>query len=100
MQGIYTWSRQPAAHHKQQPYESFGFELLDTDPLGWTITLLIREQMNETDPARTLNESRRMICRDESVEDFQYLCVKITVSEYCVVMSDGYSAADVCFTAS
>lgn len=30
--------------------------------------------MNEGDPARTLNESRRMICLDESVEDFE--CVR------------------------
>lgn len=48
---------------------SFGLQLLDSDPLGWTIRVLIREEMNERDPARTLNESRRMICLDESVED-------------------------------
>lgn len=44
---------------------SFGLQLLDSDPLGWTIRVLIRDEMNERDPARTLNESRRMICLDD-----------------------------------
>lgn len=61
---------------------SFGLQLLDSDPLGWTI----REEMNERDPARTLNESRRMICLDESVEDLSVCeglrCVNVFRRQY------------------
>ncbi len=42
--------------------------------------------MNERDPARTLNESRRMICLDESVEDLSVCeglrCVNVFRRQY------------------